>query len=82
MIRRKLLSGMYRLIDLLENNNNTNFHKNGEEAFLVNFSKIKAQSSVIIFDVGANKGDWSDIVKSRIQNYIYLNHLLWRIRLL
>lgn len=68
MIRRKLLSGMYRLIDLLENNNNTNFHKNGEEAFLVNFSKIKAQSSVIIFDVGANKGDWSDIVKSRIQN--------------
>jgi len=68
MIRRKLLSGMYRLIDLLENNNNTNFHKNGEEAFLINFSKIKAQSSVIIFDVGANKGDWSDIVKSRIQN--------------
>lgn len=68
MIRRKLLSGMYKIIDSLENNNNTNFHKNGEEAFLVNFSKIKAQSSVIIFDVGANKGDWSDIVKSRIQN--------------
>ncbi len=72
MIRRKLLSGMYRLIDLLENNNNTNFHKNGEEAFLDKFSKIKTNTplkSIVVFDVGANKGDWSNYVKSRIQNY-------------
>lgn len=71
MIRHKLLSGLNRLIDFLDNNNNTDFYSNGEESFMVAFSKIKApvpNSKPIIFDVGANKGDWTDIAKSRIQN--------------
>ena len=68
MIRHKLLSGFNRLIDFLDNNNNTHFYSNGEESFMVAFSKIKApvpNSKPIIFDVGANKGD-SAILFNRV----------------
>ena len=68
MIKHKLLSALNRFINFLENNNNTDFRKNGEDALLIKFSKINDSTPKIIFDVGANKGDWTAIAKSRIQN--------------
>lgn len=47
MVKHKLLSGMYWLIDLLENNNNTKFSKNGESYFLDKFSKIPPPNNCI-----------------------------------
>ena len=44
---------------------NYNFQKNGEENFL---DKLSHQDITVIFDVGANVGDWSEIALTKFHN--------------
>ena len=61
--RKKLRGGAWLLFNALENNGNCNMHRNGEVVFLKNFlAHVGSQSSVTVFDVGANVGDYSNLV--------------------
>ena len=58
---RKLRSVLFTLFNRMENNNNADFHTNGEERFLYDmFSSL--QGEVVLFDIGANIGAYSEIL--------------------
>ncbi|WP_319960690.1 FkbM family methyltransferase [Methylomonas defluvii] len=62
LFRKVLKLGLLRLFSIIENNNNCEFSTNGEMRFLDNlldyFSGIE---ELIVFDVGANVGDYSQM---------------------
>lgn len=62
---RKLLRDLcWSLFNRIENNNNTVFEKNGEKVFIENlfrkYQKLKGKK--ILFDIGANVGNYSTIL--------------------
>ena len=62
LLRKKLRSLALRLFWYLENNNNTNFETNGEKVFmenLFNYFHELNHGRTIIFDIGANVGDYT-----------------------
>lgn len=71
------------ILDKLNNDNNANFFTNGDEHLLKTLSTrvFKSEKSVV-FDVGANKGDWSKLWLSGNKNTeIHLfepSHLLYK----
>lgn len=70
-IIKKLLGVTYRL----DNSANGFFDTNGEAAFLDAFTKSYKDKNPVIFDVGANVGDYSDIVVKKLQGSTYSLHL-------
>lgn len=61
ILRRLLRSLAIRSFSMLENNNNIDFATNGEKVFLDNviaFFARQVQGKVVIFDVGANVGEY------------------------
>ena len=71
-IRKYLSLLLWRAFNFLENNNNANFVKNGEERFLKNFFKFKKDQNkdyLIIFDVGANKGEYTETLLKLSKKY-------------
>ncbi|MBU0490109.1 MAG: FkbM family methyltransferase [Bacteroidetes bacterium] len=64
--KRKLRTLSLRIFDKLDNNNNPDFHKNGEEKFINRlFPAIKAKcgdDKAVIFDIGANLGHYSTML--------------------
>lgn len=64
IFKRKLRRLLIKLTNKIENNNNTDFGKNGEELFLKNLLKNRNnKEKTIIFDVGANVGSYTKTVK-------------------
>lgn len=67
--RRKLRGLFIRAFYWIENNNNVDFHGNGEEHFLdavtVYLAGLKG-SEVEIFDIGANQGEYSRIILEKL----------------
>lgn len=64
-IKQKLRNACFMIFNLLENNNNGNFQKNGERKFIDNlFMKFRENPDKkrIIFDIGANVGNYSKII--------------------
>lgn len=54
-----------KVVNKIENNNNTDFSTNGEKLFLKNLiSECNSKEKTIIFDVGANIGSYTETVKS------------------
>jgi FkbM family methyltransferase len=64
LLKRKLRSAAWKIFNHIENNGCGEFKKNGEERFLVKFlEKLKdSKSKNVIFDIGANIGDYSALV--------------------
>lgn len=63
--QRKLRGLALRLFFWIENNNNIDFSSNGEEYFIDAFTSYCAKADIKqleIFDVGANKGDYTQIL--------------------
>ena len=61
MVRKKLRSICFTIFNRLENNNNADFHSNGEQRFLSDFFST-FRKDVILFDIGANVGEYSEIL--------------------
>lgn len=63
--KRKLKSACLLLFNYLENNNRVVFEENGESLFVENIMRYlqrHQQNRVTFFDVGANVGDYTDIL--------------------
>lgn len=62
---------MFRLFNLIENNGNANFRDNGEEKLIDNlFKYLSAKpSNRVIFDIGANIGDYSKLLEHKAVSY-------------
>ena len=59
----KLYNFFHKYIDYCNSDNNSNFLTNGKVKF-VNSIILKFNQKLCIFDVGANKGDWSEYCKN------------------
>lgn len=67
--KRKLKSLILRIYNYIENNNNANFESNGEIDFLNNLLKSFKGKEIVVFDVGANVGDYSLALIERFEGY-------------
>ena len=74
--RKKIRNISFTLFNKLENNNNSDFETNGEERFVHSFLNT-FQNEIVIFDVGANIGGYSEIILKicRSKNLRYQLHL-------
>ena len=50
------------IYNLIENNNNCNFQTNGEERFLEEIFSNYKNSKIILFDIGGNVGNYSEML--------------------
>lgn len=76
MMRERLRSVLFTLFNRMENNNNANFHTNGEEHFLNDYIR-SLDGEIVLFDVGANVGGYSEIIidsckRRRLQYQLHL----------
>ena len=60
-LKEKLIKKLLGLTYRLDNSGNSFFDKNGEENFIKVFMDSFKMKSPIIFDVGANVGDYSEL---------------------
>ena len=58
--RTNILKGLNKLTNYVDNNNNTDFSNNGELNFLKSFFSLYGDRKQIVFDVGANIGNWTE----------------------
>lgn len=60
-VRRKIRAASLRIFNFIENNGCADFYKNGEEKFLMDLLEhfSKTEPKKVIFDIGANVGDYS-----------------------
>ncbi|TAF65598.1 MAG: FkbM family methyltransferase [Cytophagales bacterium] len=66
--KRKINSLLWRIINWLENNNNTNFETNGEKYFLEQlFPAFSKQENNCLLDVGAHEGAWAITAEKILQ---------------
>jgi tRNA1(Val) A37 N6-methylase TrmN6 len=61
---KKILRGLaWRVFNNIENNGNCSFNSNGEKVFIENlFKTFKTSGGKIIFDIGANVGEYSSML--------------------
>ena len=63
-LKKKLRGLLLRLFNAIENNGNYNFNSNGE-SFFIEYLFKQFKSPAVIFDIGANVGDYSKIIESQ-----------------
>lgn len=68
-IERKLRGLSLRIFNHIENNGNANFDKNGEKVFieslLTSFKNGEEKKKKVMFDIGANIGEYSEMIKDK-----------------
>ena len=77
-IKRKIRGLSWRVFNALENNGNYNFGQNGEKVFtdnLFNSFKSKMGGGIVVFDIGANIGEYTEMIKEK-SNKLKLNTTL------
>jgi len=70
-VKRKIRTLCWKIFNYIENNNNTNFERNGEKLFLESMIMFYVENNckeLIIFDVGANVGNYSKMLMSLLKN--------------
>lgn len=67
IVRTRLRNVLFTLFNRLENNNNADFHSNGEERFLTEYIQ-SLHDDVVLFDVGANVGGYSEMLVELCSN--------------
>lgn len=68
---RKLLGLTYRL----DNSGGNSFDRNGEENFINSFVNLVNKKDPVIFDIGANIGEYSEILVKKFKEAKYSIHL-------
>jgi FkbM family methyltransferase len=68
-LKKKLKNFLLKNLVYLENNNNCNFKTNGEEKFINDFFSVYRNSKMIIFDIGGNIGNYSEIILKKCKEY-------------
>lgn len=70
-IKRKIRGLSLRLFNTIENNGNTFFESNGEQAFIDNLFLYfkKNNKEKVVFDVGANVGNYSKMIQDKSIEY-------------
>lgn len=65
--KRKLRGLSLIIFNYIENNGNSNFGKNGEEVFINNLmhSFDEKEGKKVVFDIGANIGEYSQMIKDK-----------------
>ena len=67
LIKRKIRSLVWKIFNSIENNGNSDFDRNGEKFFIDNlFRTLRAES--VIFDIGANIGEYSLILSRKAES--------------
>ncbi|WP_373033600.1 FkbM family methyltransferase [Sulfurovum sp.] len=64
-IKRKLRGLAWKIFNTIENNGNADFEQNGEKPFvdnLLNSLKLTVKEGQVVFDIGANIGDYSTML--------------------
>jgi len=76
-IKRKLKNLLLRIFNTIENNGNANFDKNGEKVFIDNllYSFRNESGKKIVFDIGANIGEYSQMTKNKSEDINIQIHL-------
>jgi len=76
-IKRKLRSLSLKIFNAIENNGNCNFDTNGEEVFIDNLmaSFRNKGGDKVMFDIGANIGEYSQMIKEKSSTLEYEIHL-------
>lgn len=67
--KRRLRSIIFTLFNRLEYNNNAHFEQNGESLFVKNLLKKHQNSTITVFDIGANKGDYTQMLLDMQPSY-------------
>lgn len=73
--REKIISKLLGLVYRLDNSANGFFDKNGEENFVKHFTNSAKIKNSVIFDVGANIGDYSELLAKKLEGAEYSLHL-------
>ena len=60
---------LIKIVNQLENNNNCNFKTNGEERIISDIFSVYRNSEMIIFDIGGNVGNYSEIILKKCKEY-------------
>lgn len=69
-IKERLVSWLKRKISYLENENNCDFFTNGEAHFVDMWSGLKVIKPTV-FDIGANKGDYTELILNKSDAVVY-----------
>jgi len=72
LLTRKLRSLAWKVFNKIENNGNARFKENGEKVFIDNLSKTFKNSGggeKIVFDIGANTGEYSSMLLDYSKRY-------------
>jgi FkbM family methyltransferase len=76
-INNKIANISWRIFNKFENNGNADFHANGEIFFIKNLFKYYSKSEptkIIIFDIGANLGDYSEtLIDNKVKNNVIVD---------
>lgn len=74
-LKEKVISKLLGLTYRLDNSANGFFDKNGEEYFVNQFTDLVKTKNPVIFDVGANIGNYSDLLIKKLKGSEYSLHL-------
>ena len=66
--REKIISKLLGLVYHLDNTGDSNLNKNGEKKFVESFIESTGNRSLTVFDVGANVGDYSQMLIEKFDN--------------
>lgn len=71
LLKRKLRGLALKIFNYTENNGNANFLKNGEKVFIDNLFtlfKNNNKKKIVVFDIGANTGEYSQMIESKAKS--------------
>ncbi|MDP1625099.1 MAG: FkbM family methyltransferase [bacterium] len=70
-----LIRKLTGLLHRLENTGRGNFVINGEADFVNNIGKLYAKKSLVVFDIGANRGEYTDMIIAATKDSLRSLHL-------
>lgn len=74
-IKERLIKKLLGLTYRLDNSANGQYEKNGEEHFINDFVAYAKNKKAVIFDVGANIGEYSEMLINKFESSKYQIHL-------
>lgn len=74
-IKEKIIQKLLGLVYRLDNSGNSFFDKNGELFFVDLFVDEEKNNNPVIFDIGANIGEYSELLVKKLNNKSYSLHI-------
>jgi FkbM family methyltransferase len=67
IVKKTIRKVALKVFNIIENNENHHLHINGEEAFLDLFFKNCKRKKIIVFDIGANNGEYINLLSEKAE---------------